>query len=178
MFRKRLLPILAIAATVVASLLPAAYAQDFSGRVLSVQSGDTFVVSVYGRAWRVKVDGVTATAPGTTPRAARAALAKLVSGRTVNVSQTATENDGRIRATVTANGADVTSALLSGGTVIAGNVESPLPEPRSMKAARNSKGKGKGKTEAVSDRQGTGNIKSEEVRSYLNKVQEVRVKNY
>ncbi len=178
MFRKRLLPIFAIVAiAIVASLFPAAYAQDFDGRVLSVQTGDTFVVSVYGRAWRVKVDGVTATAPGTTPRAARAALANLVSGRTVNVSQTATENDGRIRAKVTANGADVTSALLSGGTVVAGNIVSPLPEPRTMKASRNTKGKG-GKTEVVSDRQGSGNIKTEEVRNYLNKVQEVRVKNY
>jgi hypothetical protein len=186
MFRKRVLPILAILAVgVMASIFPTANAQDFSGRAGYVQSGDTFVVSVYGRPWRVKLEGVTATAPGTTNRAARAALANLVAGKNVQVSQTATENDGRIRANVTVGGLDVSSALLSRGTVVAGNVESPLAEPTMMNAsnkrARSAKGKG-GKIAAEvrpgEERQGSGNIRSEEVRNYLNKVQEVKVKNY
>jgi hypothetical protein len=188
MFRKRVLPILALLAVgVVASIYPVAHAQDFSGRAGYVQSGDTFVVSVYGRPWRVKVDGVTATAPGTTPRAARAALASLVSGRQVSVSQVATENDGRIRARVTVGNTDIASALLSRGTVISGNVDSPLAEPAMMKtssrrATRTVKGKGKAGAASAAgtldERQGTGNIRVEEVRNYLGKIQETKVKNY
>jgi endonuclease YncB( thermonuclease family) len=160
-------------ATALASLAAAsADAQQFQARVLSVQSGDSFTASVYGRPWRMRLADVVATDAKT----GRSALASVIGGRTVDVNVQGTDSDGRMIARVSASGTDVSAAMLGRGAVKSGSPAVAQPNFASEKVAATARAAPAKSTVAVATparTSGSGNIREEEVRDFLKGVPEM-----